>query len=68
MKANTAKSSFRLRNGVPLLPRRADGRTVTLEMVNRLRDQDEFLDPVTGRRSGGSAAEARRSFERLRHD
>jgi hypothetical protein len=30
---------FRTRNGVPLLPRRPDGRPVTLEMVNRLRDE-----------------------------
>jgi hypothetical protein len=27
------------RNGVPLLPRRPDGRPVTLEMVNALRDE-----------------------------
>jgi hypothetical protein len=35
--------SFQLeyRNGVPLLPRRPNGPTVTLELVNRLRDEDE---------------------------
>ncbi|MGB9032687.1 MAG: hypothetical protein WCC27_21360 [Acidobacteriaceae bacterium] len=27
------------RNGVPLLPRRPDGRPVTMELVNRLRDE-----------------------------
>jgi hypothetical protein len=29
----------RTRNGIPLLPVRPDGRPVTLEMVNRLRDE-----------------------------
>ncbi len=33
------RQRFRLRNGVPLLPRRPDGKPVTLEMVNRLRDE-----------------------------
>jgi len=35
--------SFHLeyRNGVPLLPRRPNGPTVTMELVNRLRDEDE---------------------------
>jgi hypothetical protein len=35
--------SFQLdyRNGVPVLPRRPNGPTVTLELVNRLRDEDE---------------------------
>lgn len=27
------------RNGVPLLPARQDGRPVTLELINRLRDE-----------------------------
>ena len=30
---------FKTRNGVPLLPRRADGKPVTMELVNRLRDE-----------------------------
>jgi hypothetical protein len=34
-----SRSRFRTRNGVPLLPRRPDGKPVTLEMVNRLRDE-----------------------------
>lgn len=34
-----APRRFRTRNGVPLLPRRPDGKPVTLEMVNRLRDE-----------------------------
>ncbi len=29
------------RNGVPLLPRRQIGPVVTMELVNRLRDEDE---------------------------
>ena len=29
------------RNGVPLLPRRPGGPRVTMELVNRLRDEDE---------------------------
>lgn len=29
------------RNGIPLLPRRPNGPKVTMEMVNRLRDEDE---------------------------
>ncbi len=29
------------RNGIPLLPRRPNGPKITLEMVNRLRDEDE---------------------------
>lgn len=29
------------RDGVPLLPRRPNGPVVTMEMVNRLRDEDE---------------------------
>ena len=29
------------RNGVPLLPRRPHGSRVTLDLVNRLRDEDE---------------------------
>lgn len=29
------------RNGVPLLPRRPHGASVTVELVNRLRDEDE---------------------------
>lgn len=31
--------SLKYRNGVPLLPIRADGKVVTLELVNRLRDE-----------------------------
>jgi hypothetical protein len=31
--------SARKRNGVPMLPRRKDGRLVTPEIVNRLRDE-----------------------------
>jgi predicted urease superfamily metal-dependent hydrolase len=27
------------RNGIPLFPRRADGKVVTLELVNQLRDE-----------------------------
>jgi hypothetical protein len=57
MKTNRAKVIFQYRNGVPLLPRRPDGKTVTMEMVNRLRDEDEFLDPITGRRTYASGAE-----------
>jgi hypothetical protein len=34
-----APRRFKTRNGVPLLPRRADGKPVTMEMVNRLRDE-----------------------------
>jgi len=30
---------FRTRNGVPQLPRRPGGKPVTMEMVNRLRDE-----------------------------
>ena len=30
-----------VRNGIPLLPRRPNGPKVTMEMVNRLRDDDE---------------------------
>jgi hypothetical protein len=35
--------SFKLeyRDGVPLLPRRTNAPTVTTELVNRLRDEDE---------------------------
>jgi hypothetical protein len=66
VKDNGTKSGLRYRNGVPLLPRRRDGKTVTMEMVNRLRDEDEFLDPVTGRRSCVSGAEARSFPERER--
>lgn len=33
------RQRYRTRNGVPLLPRRPDGKPVTLEMVNRLRDE-----------------------------
>jgi hypothetical protein len=29
------------RNGVPLLPRRPNGPKITMELVNRLRDEDE---------------------------
>lgn len=68
MKVNEAQPGLRFRNGVPLLPRRADSKTVTLEMVNRLREEDEFLDPVTGRRKRTSGAEAGQSSERLRRD
>ena len=31
----------RVRNGVPLMPRRPNGRKMTVEDVNRLRDDDE---------------------------
>jgi hypothetical protein len=31
--------SLEYKNGVPLLPVRTDGRVVTLEMVNKLRDE-----------------------------
>jgi len=34
-----SRQRFRTRNGVPLLPRRPAGKPVTLEMVNRLRDE-----------------------------
>jgi hypothetical protein len=33
------KTSRRTRNGIPLLPRRPGSKPVTLEMVNRLRDE-----------------------------
>jgi hypothetical protein len=29
------------RNGIPVLPRRPNGPKVTMELVNRLRDEDE---------------------------
>jgi hypothetical protein len=29
------------RNGIPVLPRRPNGPVVTMELVNRLRDEDE---------------------------
>ena len=32
-------TEVRTRNGIPLLPLREDARPVTLEMVNRLRDE-----------------------------
>lgn len=35
-----ARSERRVRNGVPLLPPRAGEQVVTLEMVNRLLDED----------------------------
>ncbi|MCV9996893.1 CopG family transcriptional regulator [Pararhizobium sp. YC-54] len=41
--ARRSIASFRryeMRNGIPLLPKRADGKTVTLEMVNALRDDE----------------------------
>ena len=59
VKANGARSDLRHRNGVPLLPGRPGGKTATMEMVNRLRDEEEFLDPVTGQRTRDSEAEAR---------
>ena len=31
----------RMRNGVPLFPFKPDGKLVTMELVNRLRDEDE---------------------------
>lgn len=34
-----SSDSLEYRNGVPLLPVRPDGRVVTLEMVNKLRDE-----------------------------
>ena len=34
-----ARRRFRTPNGVPLLPRRPGGKPVTMEMVNRLRDE-----------------------------
>lgn len=34
------KQTLRVRNGVPLLPRRPGARPVTMEMVNRLRDAE----------------------------
>ena len=61
MKKRVAGKIGRYRNGVPLLPRRRDGKTVTLEMVNRLRDEEAFLDPITGRRTSTSGAEAQPS-------
>jgi hypothetical protein len=36
--ALTPRNTPRVRNGVPLLPRRAGGRLTTLEDVNRFRD------------------------------
>jgi hypothetical protein len=35
-----SSESLPIRNGVPLLPRRADGRRVTMTLVNELRDAD----------------------------
>jgi hypothetical protein len=32
---------FHLRNGVPLLPFKRGGKVVTMELVNKLRDEDE---------------------------
>ncbi|HEX7388970.1 MAG TPA: hypothetical protein VF286_02585 [Acidiphilium sp.] len=37
-----ATGAARRRNGIPLLPARGDGKRVTLDLVNRLRD-----DPLT---------------------
>ena len=34
------KHTMKVRNGVPLLPRRPGAKPVTMEMVNRLRDTD----------------------------
>ncbi|MEA3534967.1 CopG family transcriptional regulator [Rhizobium sp. CC-YZS058] len=36
-----AARSFETRNGVPLLPPRGDGTTITLDLVNALRDDAE---------------------------
>lgn len=33
------RSSKSERNGIPLLPRRKDGKTVTMDLVNQLRDE-----------------------------
>ena len=40
-KGLTPEFEGRVRNGVPLMPRRASGRKTTLEDVNRLRDGDQ---------------------------
>ncbi len=40
----TQKLAGSMRNGVPVLPSRAGAKPVTLEIVNRLRD-DEWLPP-----------------------
>lgn len=37
--ALTTREDGEIRNGVPLFPRRPDGRLVTLEIVNQLRDE-----------------------------
>ena len=39
-KALQTKQGKATRNGVPLLPRRSGARVVTMEVVNRLRDED----------------------------
>ncbi|KQY20921.1 MULTISPECIES: hypothetical protein [Rhizobium/Agrobacterium group] len=36
----TSFRPYEMRNGIPLLPARADGKTVTVEMVNALRDEE----------------------------
>ena len=43
LRVSLQPKSFELeyRDGVPLLSRRPDGPTVTTELVNRLRDEDE---------------------------
>lgn len=33
--------ALEIRNGIPLLPRRPNGPKITMELVNRLRDEDE---------------------------
>ncbi len=39
-KGLTRPVSFKARNGIPQLPVRPDGGIVTLDLVNRLRDED----------------------------
>jgi len=39
-KGLTRPVKFKTRNGIPRLPVRPDGSVVTLELVNRLRDED----------------------------
>ena len=38
--ALASREPVEIRNGVPLFPKRPDGQVVTLELVNRLRDEE----------------------------
>ena len=39
LQGSTPRTATTVRNGVPLLPKRADAVAVTLDLVNRLRDE-----------------------------